>query len=161
MTVVHFAKVSALYPRVLISALAKRLEKPPFCYSYSFFGVWPRDLYLPLQRFTMGRMPGLAKVVRGTIAILRFPRVVRDTTTSLVPCESRRVTTPISHSSKQYTLPVVSLITKQAVPYRTHGSTCCFGVSTSKTGSLADSSMTNHKPRRSQPSPPFQTLLKP
>jgi hypothetical protein len=26
-----------------------------------------------LQRFTMGRMPGLAKVVRSTIALLRFP----------------------------------------------------------------------------------------
>jgi hypothetical protein len=29
-----------------------------------------------LQRFTMGRMPGLAKVVRGTIGMLRFPEVV-------------------------------------------------------------------------------------
>jgi hypothetical protein len=32
-----------------------------------------RDHYMSLQRFTMGRMPGLAKVVRGTIAMLRFP----------------------------------------------------------------------------------------
>jgi hypothetical protein len=31
---------------------------------------------MSLQRFTMGRMAGLAKVVRGTIAMLRFPRVV-------------------------------------------------------------------------------------
>jgi hypothetical protein len=31
---------------------------------------------MSLQRFTMGRMPGLAKVVRSTIALLRFPRVV-------------------------------------------------------------------------------------
>jgi hypothetical protein len=30
MTIVHFTKVSALYPRVMISSLAKRLEKPPF-----------------------------------------------------------------------------------------------------------------------------------
>jgi hypothetical protein len=29
-----------------------------------------------LQRFTMGRMPDLAKVVCNTIAMLRFPRVV-------------------------------------------------------------------------------------
>jgi hypothetical protein len=43
-----------------------------------------------LQRFTMGRMPGLAKVVCGTIAMLRFPRVVRRTTTPLAPCESGR-----------------------------------------------------------------------
>jgi hypothetical protein len=52
---------------------------------------------MSLQRFTMGRMPGLAKVVCGTIAILRFPRVVRGTTTPLAPCEPRRVTMPISH----------------------------------------------------------------
>jgi hypothetical protein len=36
MTVVHFAKVSALYPRVVISSLAERLEKPPFCHSLHF-----------------------------------------------------------------------------------------------------------------------------
>jgi hypothetical protein len=35
-TVVHFAKVSALYPRVVISSLAKRLEKPPFSHSLHF-----------------------------------------------------------------------------------------------------------------------------
>jgi hypothetical protein len=76
MTVVHFAKVSALYPRVVISSLTKRLEKPPFCHSYISFGVWPRDQYIPLQRFTIGRMPDLAKVVRSTIALLRFLEVV-------------------------------------------------------------------------------------
>jgi hypothetical protein len=31
---------------------------------------------MPLQRFTMGRMLGLTKVVRSTIASLRFPGVV-------------------------------------------------------------------------------------
>jgi hypothetical protein len=41
---------------------------------------------MPLQRFTMGRMPGLAKVVRSTIAMLRFLRVVRGTTATLAPC---------------------------------------------------------------------------
>jgi hypothetical protein len=76
MTVVHLAKVSALYPQVVISSLAKQLEKSPFCHSYTSFGVWSRDHYMPLQRFTMGRMPGLAKVVRSTIALLRFPGVV-------------------------------------------------------------------------------------
>jgi hypothetical protein len=29
-----------------------------------------------LQRFTVGRMPGLDKVVRNTISLLRFPGVV-------------------------------------------------------------------------------------
>jgi hypothetical protein len=76
MTFVHFAKVSALYPRVVISSLAKQLEKFPFCHSYTSFGVWPRDHYMPLQRFTMGRMLVLVKVVHSTIAMLSFPRVV-------------------------------------------------------------------------------------
>jgi hypothetical protein len=99
MTIVHLVKDSTLYPGVVISSLAKRLEKPPF-------GVWPRDHYMPLQRFTMGRMPGLAKAVRDTIAMLRFPRVVRTTTTPLALCEPRQVTAPISHSSEQGTLPI-------------------------------------------------------
>jgi hypothetical protein len=63
MIVVQFVKVSAMYPRVVISALAKQLGKPPFCYSYTSFGAWPRDHYMSLQKFTMGRMPDLAKVV--------------------------------------------------------------------------------------------------
>jgi hypothetical protein len=145
MTGIHFAKVSTLYPRVVISLLAKRLEKPPFCHSYTSFGAWPRDHYMPLQRFTMYRMPGLAKVVCGTIAMLRFPGVVRGTTTPLAPCEPRRVTTPISQSSKQGTLPTESLISKQAVSYCTCGGTYCPEVSTPKTRSLANLSMTNYK----------------
>jgi hypothetical protein len=116
---------------------------------------------MPLQRFNMGHMPGLAKVVHGTIAMQRFPRVVCSTTAPLAPCEPRQVTTLISHSSEQGTLPTASLISKQVVPYQTRIGTCCPGVSTPKTRSLADSSMTNYKPSRSQPSPPFQSLLKP
>jgi hypothetical protein len=76
MIVVHFAKVSTMYPRVVISSLAKRLEKPPFYDSYTSFGIWPRDHYMSLQRFTICRMLGLAKVVCGTIALLRFLGVV-------------------------------------------------------------------------------------
>jgi hypothetical protein len=63
MTFMHFAMVSVLYPRVVISSTAKRVEKSPFCHSYTSFGAWPRDHYMPLQRFTMGRMSGLANVV--------------------------------------------------------------------------------------------------
>jgi hypothetical protein len=76
MAVVHFAKVSALYPRVVISSLAKQPEKPPFFHSYTSFGAWPRDHFMSLQRFTMGRMSGLAKLVRSTISLLWFPKVV-------------------------------------------------------------------------------------
>jgi hypothetical protein len=161
MTVVHFRKVSTLYPWVLISSLAKRLEQPPFCHSYTSFGVWPRDHYMPLKRFTMGHMPALAKVLCGTIAMLRFPGVVRSTTAPLAPCEPRRVTTLVSHSSKKGTLPIASLISRQAIPYRTRGGTYSSWVSSPKTQSLVNSSMTNHKPWRSQSSPPFQTLFKP
>jgi hypothetical protein len=49
-----------------------------------------------------------------------------------------------SHSSEQGTLPTTSLISKQAIPYWTHGGTYCPGVSTPMTWSLADLSMTNH-----------------
>jgi hypothetical protein len=81
--------------------------------------------------------------------------------TPLAPCEPGQVTTPNSHSSEQDTLPTTSLISKQVIPYWTRGDTCCPGVSTPKTQFLVDSSMTNHKSWRSQPSPPFQSLLKP
>jgi hypothetical protein len=101
---------------------------------------------MSLQRFTMDRMLGLVKVVHGTTAMLRFLRVVCGTTTPLAPCETRRVTTPISHSSEQGTLSITSLISKQVVPYQTRGGTCCLGVFTPKTQSLADLSMTNCEP---------------
>jgi hypothetical protein len=92
----------------------------------------------------MGRMPGLAKIVCDTIAMLWFPGVVHGTTIPLAPCEPRRVTTPIFHSSEEVTLPTASLISKQVVPYRIRGGTCCPGVSTPKSQSLADLSMINH-----------------
>jgi hypothetical protein len=42
------------------------------------------------------------------------------------------------------TQPIVFLISKQAIPYRTCGGICCPVVSTPKIRYLADSSMTNH-----------------
>jgi hypothetical protein len=50
----------------------------------------------------------------------------------------------ISHSTKQDMLPIVFLISKQVVPYRTRGGTCYPRVTTSKIRSLADSSTTCH-----------------
>jgi hypothetical protein len=50
----------------------------------------------------------------------------------------------IPHSTKQDTLPIVFIISRQAIPYRTCGGTCCPGVSTPKIWSLADSSTTCH-----------------
>jgi hypothetical protein len=98
-----------------------------------------------LQRFTMYRMLSLAKVVCGTIVMLKFSGVVHGNMTPLTPCEPRRVTTPIFYSFEQDTFSTASLISKQIVPYRTRGSTHCPGVSTPKSQSLADLSMTNHK----------------
>jgi hypothetical protein len=48
------------------------------------------------------------------------------------------------HTTKQDSQPTTSLISRQVIPYRTHGGTCCPGVSTPKIRSLADSSMANH-----------------
>jgi hypothetical protein len=51
----------------------------------------------------MGRMSGLAKVVRGTIAMLKFPGVVHGTTTSLAPCGPERMTMLLlTHPSKSH-----------------------------------------------------------
>jgi hypothetical protein len=65
------------------------------------------------------------------------------------------------HSTEHDTQPIGYLISKQVIPYRTRGDTCYPEVSTPNARSLADSSMTNHKPSRSQPFSPFQTLFKP
>jgi hypothetical protein len=48
------------------------------------------------------------------------------------------------HTADQDSLPIASLIIRQAVLYGTHGGTYCPLLSTPKTQSLADSSMTNH-----------------
>jgi hypothetical protein len=48
------------------------------------------------------------------------------------------------HSTEHDTQPIAYLISKQVVPYQTHGGTCCSTGSTPKIRSLADSSMTSH-----------------
>jgi hypothetical protein len=55
-------KGSAPYPRVVISSLANWLEEPPFYHSYTFFGAWPRDHYMPLQRATTGICHALLRI---------------------------------------------------------------------------------------------------
>jgi hypothetical protein len=88
-----------------------------------------------------------AKLYQGSTqyhSIAKVSRGSSDTTVYLALCELGRVTTPNSHSSEQGTLPTTSLISKQVVPYRTRGDTCCPRGSTPMTRSLADSSMTNH-----------------
>jgi hypothetical protein len=65
------------------------------------------------------------------------------------------------HSTEHDTQPIAYLISKLAVPYRTCGGTCCPGVSTPKTRSLADSSMTSHITWRNATISTIPTLLKP
>jgi hypothetical protein len=58
---------------------------------------------MSLQRFTMSHMSDLAKVVRGIIAMLRFPVVVHGTMTPLAPRGLGRMTMPLhTHSSKTH-----------------------------------------------------------
>jgi hypothetical protein len=77
-------------------------------------------------------------------SIAKVSQGSHGTTVPLAPCEIGWVTTPNSHSFEQCTLLTASLISKQAVSYRTRGGTYCPEVSTPMTWSLADSSMTNH-----------------
>jgi hypothetical protein len=65
------------------------------------------------------------------------------------------------HSTEHNTQPIVFLISKQAIPYRTHGGTCCPVVSTPKIQCLADSSMRNHISQRNPTVSTIQTILKP
>jgi hypothetical protein len=114
-------------------------------------------------------MSCLATVSRQTapLAMLRFPAHngpfctmwFRQFTQNVTHTDHMDRSHP--HSTEHDTQPIAYLISKQVVPYRTCVGTYCPRVSTPMTWSLADSSMTNHKPWRSQSSPPFQTLLKP
>jgi hypothetical protein len=56
MIVVHFEKISTLYPRIVISSLIRRLENLIFAIFYTSFGVWPRYHYMPLPRSTLDCM---------------------------------------------------------------------------------------------------------
>jgi hypothetical protein len=87
----------------VILSLAKRLENLLFTTPHTFFGVWPRDHYMLLQRFTMGHMPDFARVVRGTLTMLRFPEIVHNTTTPLASCRLGQITMMIlTHPSKSH-----------------------------------------------------------
>jgi hypothetical protein len=64
------------------------------------------------------------------------------------------------HSTEHDTQPIAYLISKQAVPYRTRGGTCCPGGSTPMIRSLADSSMISHIVWRNPTVSTIPTLLK-
>jgi hypothetical protein len=152
MIVVHSTEVSTLYPRVVILSLAKRLKKPPFCHSYTSFCVWPRDHYMPLQRPTTGVCHALLRIptcrYKGLLQeyvmlCYGFPHKVAPLAMLWFPVQSgpfctmwfRKFTKKVTkmghtdgshpHSTEHDTLPVAYLISKQVIPYRTRGGTCC------------------------------------
>jgi hypothetical protein len=83
---------------------------------------------------------------RSPLTVLRFS----TQTSSLAPCGKgisqimSQTMMSFPHSTEQDTLPIVFLISRQVIPYRTCGGTCCSGVSTPKIQSLAESSTTCH-----------------
>jgi hypothetical protein len=99
---------------------------------------------MPLQRSTTGLCH----------ALLRFPEQMVPACSAKVSCTNvpsctmwfKRFTKydVIPHSTEQDTQPIAFLISKQAIPYRTRGGTCCPRVSTPKIQSLAYSSTTCH-----------------
>jgi hypothetical protein len=51
----------------------------------------------------MGHMLTFARVVHGTVAMLKFPGVVHDTTTPLAPCRVGQITMTLpNHASKTH-----------------------------------------------------------
>jgi hypothetical protein len=74
----------------------------------------------------------------------------------------RRVTKTGAIPTQSSTTQLIAyLISKQVVPYRTCGGTCCPGESTPKIRSLADPSMTSHITWRNPTVSTIPTLLKP
>jgi hypothetical protein len=71
--------------------------------------------------------------------------------------------TDMSHpqSTEHDTQPIAYLISKQAIPYRTRGGTCCPGGSTPKIRSLADLNLKSHITWRNPTVSTSPTLLKP
>jgi hypothetical protein len=128
----------------VISPLAKRLEKPPFRHSYTSFTVWPRDHYMPLQRSTTGACHALLRIPKQTVPACS----AKVSRTNVPSCTLwfRRFTKydAIPHSTERDTQPIAFPISRQVVPYQTHGGICCPGVSTPKIQSLTDSSTTCH-----------------
>jgi hypothetical protein len=85
---------------------------------------------------------------RSPLAVLRFPAQNVPSCTMWFRQFAKYVTKTdhkvwyYPHSTEHGTQPIVFLISRQAVPHRTRGGTCCPGVSIS--------------PDEIQPSPPFQ-----
>jgi hypothetical protein len=107
---------------------------------------------MPIQRLTTGVCHALLRFIEkwSPLAMLRFPAQsdtsctmwFRQFTKNVTKTDHKDRSHP--HSTEHDTQPIAYLISEQVIPYWTHGSTCCPGVSTPKIWSLADPSMTNH-----------------
>jgi hypothetical protein len=126
-------------------------EKPPFYHSYTSFGVWLRDHYMPLQRPTIGVCWDLLWIPqqRPHLQCYGFPSKVPSYTMRsgiftkyVTTYDTKSDANP--HSTEQDTQPIAFLISRQIVPYQTCGGTCCPVVSTPKIWSLPDLSTTYH-----------------
>jgi hypothetical protein len=110
---------------------------------------------MPLQRLTPDRMScfAIGFPLLGTTEYPHAPFTIAKVSPSwvqqntlmapLAPCGLVCIAIPVP-CFRQDILTRPFLISQQAVPYRTRGDTCCPEVSTPKTRSLADSSMTSH-----------------
>jgi hypothetical protein len=124
---------------------------------------------MPLQRSTTGVHHALLWFSDkwSPLAVLRFPAWSGPSCTMWFKQFTKNVTKTDHidrihpHSIEHDTQPIAYLISKQAVPYRTRGGTCCPGVSTPKIQSLADLSMTSHITWRNPTVSTIPTLLKP
>jgi hypothetical protein len=131
----------------VISSLAKRLEKPPFCHFLHFSWCMAQRSLHTITKVYYRSMPCFAMVFpsKAPLAVLRIPHQ-RPSCTMWVRHFTKYITKydAIPHSTEQDMLPIVFLIIKQVIPYQTRGGTCCPEVSTPKIRSLADSSSTCH-----------------
>jgi hypothetical protein len=105
-----------------------------------------------LQSSTIGVRHALLQFPdkRTPLAMLRFPTQsgssctmwFRPFTKNATKTDHKDRSHP--HLTEHDTQPIGYLISKQVIPYRTRGGTCCPAVSTPKIQSIADSSMTSH-----------------
>jgi hypothetical protein len=121
-----------------------------------------------LQRSTTGVRHALLRFPNkwSPLAVLRFPAQSGPSCTMWFRQFTKNVTKndhkdrSHPHSTEHDTQTIAYQISKHAIPYRTHGGTCCPGVSTPKIRTLEDSSMTNNITWRNPIIPTIPTMLK-
>jgi hypothetical protein len=140
MIVVYSTEVSTLYLCIVIPSLIEWLENLlfviltlPLVYgpkitTWRYKGL-PQELVMLCYGFPVTQVPACSAKVSSWLKPLLH--IVDQITFCVFP-----------HTAEQDSQPTASPISKQVVPYRTHGGTCYPGVSTPKIRSLADSSMT-------------------